>query len=157
MGNVNVSSASGLLGKIPFSPAPDLFLGCWKWGQKVTQHFSALSLSPQLQLNHHSNGCHVFLPHHLHLLSPLSFCSPLYLSLSLSPLMHYYSSLPHRDWAGAPASAHFERCCRPKNVRSKHTRAVFIINQLYGSLMEVISVKFMPRDLAVLSKQLEMW
>lgn len=31
----------------------------------------------------------------------------------------------------------------PKNVRSKHMRAVFIINQLYGPLMEVISAKFM--------------
>ena len=62
------------------------------------------------------------------------------------------SNLPHGDWARAPASAHFERCCRPKNARSKHMRAVFIINQLYGPLMEVISVKFMLRDLAVLSK-----
>lgn len=31
----------------------------------------------------------------------------------------------------------------PKNVRSKHMRVVFIINQLYGPLMEVISAKFM--------------
>lgn len=31
----------------------------------------------------------------------------------------------------------------PKNARSKHMRAVFIINQLYGPLMEVISAKFM--------------
>lgn len=37
-------------------------------------------------------------------------------------------------------------------MRSKHMRAVFIINQLYGPLMEVISVKFMLRDLAVLSE-----
>lgn len=33
----------------------------------------------------------------------------------------------------------------PKNARSKHMRAVFIINQLYGPLMEVISAKFMLR------------
>lgn len=61
-------------------------------------------------------------------------------------------NLPHGDWARAPASAHFERCCRPKNARSKHMRAVFIINQLYGPLMEVISAKFMLRDFAVFSK-----
>lgn len=88
---------------------------------------------------------------------PLVHC-PL-LPVSPSPCFRFSSffslissNLPHRDWARAPASAHFERCCRPKNVRSKHMRAVFIINQLYGPLMEVISAKFMLRDLAVFSK-----
>lgn len=81
------------------------------------------------------------------------FAPSLFLSLSLSPLLSSLIcfNLPHRDRARAPASAHFERCRRPKNVHGKHTRAVFIINQLYGPLMEVISVKFMRKDLSVFS------
>lgn len=39
----------------------------------------------------------------------------------------------------------------PKNARSKHMRAVFIINQLYGPLMEVISAKFMLQAFFFLS------
>lgn len=53
--------------------------------------------------------------------------------------------------ATAPACAHFERCCRHKNVCGKHKGAVFIINQLYRPPMEVISVKFMLTDLGILS------
>lgn len=81
-----------------------------------------------------------------------SLCAPVIFHPPLSPFLSLISfNLPHRDRARAPASAHFERCRRPKNVHGKHTRAVFIINQLYGPLMEVISVKFMPRDLSVFS------
>lgn len=127
-----------------------------RW-QKVTQYFSILSLSPQTHLNHFCNGCCVSVVHQLH---PCPSASPphavslsckIFFSPSFFPPL-ISSSLPYRDWARAPASAHFERCCRLKNARSKHMRAVFIINQLYGPLMEVISVKFMLRDLAVLSK-----
>lgn len=81
-----------------------------------------------------------------------SLCAPvdfLLLSPFLSSPIRF--NLPNRDRARAPASAHFERCRRPKNVHGKHTRAVFIINQLYGPLMEVISVKFMRKDLSVFS------
>lgn len=126
--------------------------------QKVTQYFHTLSLSPQ---THHRHGCHVFLACHHQLslsvflpcLLPPSPCVSQSLFFFLFFLFSLISSnLPHGDWARAPASAHFERCCRPKNARSKHMRAVFIINQLYGPLMEVISAKFMLRDFAVFSK-----
>lgn len=119
--------------------------------QNVTQCFHTLHLSP---LTRHSYGCHVF-PASRHQLS-LSFFFPVCssrFSPSRSPFLSspIRFNLPHRDRARAPASAHFERCPRPKNVHGKHTRAVFIINQLYGPLMEVISVKFMRKDLSVFS------
>lgn len=92
-------------------------------------------------------------PSHFHLSLSFSFCCFFFLAsfvFFIGPCVSLRQSAPLRRTLST-CKCSFRRCCRHKNACSKHKRAVFIINQLYGPLMEVISVKFMQADLRVLS------
>lgn len=154
----------------PLAECADLFSGqlgvMW---QKVTRHFFFFFFFTHYPYHLVLNtfyACHVFLARRHHLSPPffflpfLSLFAPLLPSPYVSePLFYYFffppsplffsldflQSAPQRPKPEHLQVLTLKDVARPKNARSKHMRAVFIINQLYGPLMEVISAKFMLR------------